>query len=257
MTRDSEAGNFTRQEIMAVAAAREINEGEVVFVGTGLPMLAAYLSKRTHAPNSLLIFESGVIDAQPLDLAPGVGDFRLMLRCAKMAGLYYSLSLLQRGVIDVGFLGSAEIDGYGNLNSTVIGDYFRPKVRLPGSGGANDIASLAKRTLIIIMHQKRKFVSNLSYLTSPGYLDGPGAREREHLMGGGPARVITDLAILGFDAVSKRMTLESLHPRVSLEEVLDQTGFDLVLPEHIPTTNPPSPREVRLLHEIDPGGLYL
>ena len=110
MKRDAQGGNFGRQEIMAVAAAREINDGEVVFVGTGLPMLGAYLAKRTHAPDSLLIFESGVVDAQPLDLSPGVGDFRLMLRCAKMAGLYYCLSLLQRGVIDVGFLGSAEID---------------------------------------------------------------------------------------------------------------------------------------------------
>ncbi len=248
----------TRQEIMAVAAARELKDREVALIGTGLPMIAAYLAKFTHAPGLTLIFESGVVGSQPRGLAIGVGDFRLVSHCQKATSLYYALSLLQAGRIDVGFLGAAEIDQYGNINSTAIGGYERPRVRLPGSGGANDIASLAKRVLLIVMHQRRKFVERLNYLTTPGYLDGADSRKRAGLVGGGPSRLITDLAVLDFEPGSRRMRLQSLHPGVTVEEVQDNTGFPLVIPDTVPATALPSSEQVHLLRErIDPEGGYL
>ncbi len=252
------ATDFTREELMAVAASKEIHDGEVAIIGTGLPMIASYLAKRTHAPTVTLFFESGIIDAFPRELATGVGDFRLMSNCIKAAGLYYALSLLQGGRVDLGFLGAAEIDGYGNINSTVIGDYIKPKVRLPGSGGANDIASLAKRVVIIAAHTKRKFSEKCQYITTPGYLDGPGGRERAGLRGKGPVRVVTNLAVMGFDGETKRMKVESLHPGVSLDDVRENTGFDLLVAEPVAETPAPTPEQLRLLREeIDPDGIYI
>jgi glutaconate CoA-transferase subunit B len=253
-----ESTDFTRSELMAVAASKEIQDGEVAFIGTGLPMIAAYLAKYTHAPGVTLLFESGIIDPRPSSLATGVGDFCLLTNCVKATGLYYALGLLQGGFVDLGFLGAAEIDQYGNINSTVIGDYVKPKVRLPGSGGANDIASLAKRVVVIVSHEKRKFPPKCYYVTTPGYLEGPGAREREGLRGGGPVRVITNLAVTGFDEDTKRMKLESLHPGAHLEEVLENTGFELIVPDNIPETPVPTEEELRLLREvIDPEGFYI
>lgn len=243
---------------MAVAAAAEIRDSEVAIIGTGLPMIASYLAKRTHAPSASLFFESGIIDAFPRDLATGVGDFRLMSNCVKAAGLYYALSLLQGGRVDLGFLGAAEVDQYGNINSTVIGTYIKPQVRLPGSGGANDIASLAKRVVIIVPHQLRKFPEHVQYITTPGHLDGAGARERAGLRGAGPVRVVTDLAVMGFDDETKRMKLRSLHPGVSLDQVRENTGFELLITEPIEETPVPTSEQLRLLREeIDPNGIYI
>ena len=250
--------DFTREELMAVAATREIGDGEVAIIGTGLPMIAAYLAKKTHAPRSCLFFESGIIGAFPKELAIGVGDFRLLSNCVKASGLYYALSLIQGGYVDLGFLGAAEIDLYGNINSTVIGDYSHPKVRLPGSGGANDIASLAKRVVIIVPHEKRKFPSRCHYITTPGYLDGPEGRKSAGLPGGGPTRVITNLAIMGFEPASKRMQIESLHPGVSLDEVQENTGFELLVSETLTETQVPSEEQLHLLRNvIDPEGVYI
>ena len=250
--------DVTRQEIMAVAAAREIQDGEVAFIGTGLPMVAAYLAKYTHAPSAVLIFESGVVGAQPKELATGVGDLRLLHGCVKATGLYYALSLLQGGFVNIGFLGAAEVDQYGNLNSTAIGNYWHPKVRLPGSGGANDIGSLAQRLLIVVPHDRRRFVPRVQYLTTPGFLDGPGGRERAGLRGEGPTLVITDLARLDFDPVSKQMRLATLHPGVTVEEVEAHTGFPLLRSPTVGETPLPSAEEVRLLRErIDPEGIYI
>jgi len=247
-----------REELMAVAAAREIRDNEVAIIGTGLPMIAAYLAKYTHAPNSFLFFESGIIGASPKTLAIGVGDFRLLANCVKAAGLYYALSLIQRGYVDVGFLGAAEIDSYGNINSTVIGDYFKPKTRLPGSGGANDIASLAKRVIVIVPHEKRKFPARCYYVTTPGHLDGPGSREEAGLRGAGPVRVITNLAVLGFESASKRMQVESLHPGVSLEEVQENTGFELLVSDTVVETQAPTAEQLHFLRNvIDPEGVYI
>jgi glutaconate CoA-transferase subunit B len=248
----------TRQELMAAAAAREIRDGEVCFIGTGLPMVAAYLAKYTHAPNVVLVFESGTIDAQPRELAEAVGDFRLLSGAARWSGLYDALALLQRGFVDLGFLGAAEIDRFGNINTTVIGDYRRPKLRLPGSGGANDIASMAHEFVTIVPHERRKLVERVQYVTTPGYLDGPGGRERAGLLGRGPRRVITDLAVLGFDPNTKTLRVESLHPGVTPEDVRANTGFDLPIPPGVPATPVPSAEEVHLIREaIDPDELYI
>jgi glutaconate CoA-transferase subunit B len=255
---DGPRHGVTRQEIMAVAAAREIRNGEVAFIGTGLPMVAAYLAKATHAPEAVLVFESGIVDARPRELAEGVGDLRLLVGCVKSTGLYYALSLLQGGFIDIGFLGAAEVDQFGNLNSTAIGEYRRPTVRLPGSGGANDIGSLARRLVIMVPHERRRLVPRVQYLTTPGFLDGPGARERVGLRGEGPTRVITDLAVLDFDPASKRMRLATLHPGVTVEEVEARTGFPLLRAPGLGETPPPSAEEIRLLRErIDPEGMYI
>jgi glutaconate CoA-transferase subunit B len=248
----------TRDELMAVAASREIEDGAVAFIGTGLPMVAGYLAKATHAPRTNLVFESGIIDPKPVDLATGVGDYRLLHGATQVAGTWYALSLLQQGKIDIGFLGTAEIDPYGNLNSTAIGGYPEPKVRLPGSGGANDMASMAKRIVIICRHDKRRFVEKVQYLTTPGFLDGPGARESAGLPGGGPVRVITDRAILGFDAKTKRMRLEAIYPGGSVDDVVASTGFELLFAPRIEQVPPPTAEQLHLLrHVIDPTGIYI
>ena len=225
----TEATDVTKDTLMAVAASREIHDGDVAFIGTGLPMVAAYLAKATHAPNVKLVFESGIIDPQPQELATGVGDYRLALGSPKIAGTAYALSLLQGGDIDIGFLGAAEIDCHGNLNSTAIGPYRRPRVRLPGSGGANDIASMARRFVIVARLDRSRFVEKLSYLTTPGFLNGPGAREAAGLPGGGPVRVITDLAVLGFDPSTKRMQIEELFVGVGAAQVQERCGFELLM----------------------------
>ena len=249
----------TRDEFMAVAAAREIRDGDVAFIGTGLPMVAAYLAKATHAPRVRLVFESGIIDPQPRRLASGVGDYKLSHGSPRIAGTAYALSLLQGGKIDLGFLGTAEIDRFGNLNSTAIGPYARPQVRLPGSGGANDIASMAGRFVVIARMGRRRFVETLNYLTTPGFLDGPGARERAGLPGGGPASVITDLAVLGFDPVTKHIRVEQLFPGVGLADVQANCGFEIAAAEgSAATAEPPSEHQLHLLRDvIDPDRLYL
>lgn len=249
---------ISRDEYMAVAASLEIADGEVAFIGTGLPMVAAYLAKATHAPSVTLVFESGIVDPQPIELATGVGDYRLVHGASKLSGMWYALSLLAQGKVDIGFLGTAEIDAYGNLNSTVIGEYRRPAVRLPGSGGANDMASMARRVVIICRHDKRRLTERLSYCTTPGYLDGPGGRERAGLPGGGPVRVITDLAILGFDTATRRMRVEMLYPGSSLDEVRDNTGFAIDAAATMPSAPLPSAVQLRLLRTvIDPVGIYV
>ncbi len=250
--------DVSSDEFMAVAAAREIRDGDVAFIGTGLPMVAAYLAKATHAPNVKLVFESGIIDPRPRELASGVGDYKLAFGAPKIAGTAFALSLLQGGRIDIGFLGTAEIDRYGNLNSTVIGPYRQPKVRLPGSGGANDIASMAGRFVIICRLDRRRFVEKLNYLTTPGFLTGPGARAAAGLPGGGPARVITDLAVLGFDPDTKLMRIEALYPGVTIDQVRDQCGFALGCLQTVGQAPAPSAEQLDLLRRvIDPEGVYL
>lgn len=248
---------FTTDELMVVAAAREIRDNMVCFVGTGLPMVAAYLAKATHAPDMVMIFESGIIDSRPRKIAVGVGDFALLRGSTMLANLQYVFGLLQRGAIDLGFLGAAQVDEYGNINSTVIGDYFKPKVRLPGSGGANDIASLARETVIIVRHELRKFPKRVDYLTTPGFLTGPGSREAAGLPGKGPKRVITTLGVLGFDNATKKMVVQSLHPGVTLEQMQAQTGFELEVASNLKVTDPPTTEELRLIREIDPEDVYV
>jgi glutaconate CoA-transferase subunit B len=251
--------DFTLRELMVVEGSRYISDGEVVFVGTGLPIVATMLAQRTHAPNLVFVVETGPIApiVEPIPLS--VSDPKIFSRAVKLGSLRDVLGcILQRGLCDVGFIGGAQIDQYGNVNSTIIGSYSKPKVRLPGSGGANDIASHAKRVLIMTKHEKRRFPLKCDYITSPGYLDGPGSRERAGLRGGGPDKVITDLCVMDFEPRTKRMRVIKLMPGVSINQVKENMGFEPLVAKKLATVEPPTEEQVRLLREeIDPKGVYL
>lgn len=252
------ATTYTPTELLACTASRVLEDGKSIFVGTGLPMIAAMLAQRTHAPNLLVIFEAGGIGPQSPALPISVGDSRTFHRAVAASSMHDVMSLLQNGYIDYGFLGAAAIDAYGNINTTVIGDWERPTVRLPGSGGANDIGSLCWRTILVMRQDKRRFVNELPFLTTPGYLTGPGAREAAGLPeGSGPYRVITQLGVYGFDETSKRIALISRHPGVTLEEIQANSGFEIIIPSKIVESVPPTPEEQRILREIDPAGMVI
>lgn len=249
---------YSSLEMMAVAGARELRDGEVAFVGTGLPMLSAMLAQYTHAPGLVCLYESGYVGCHNIHTARLVGDIRLMYGLDMAASMVDVLGFLQSGRVDVGFIGGAQVDMYGNVNSTVIGRYEAPRTRLPGSGGANDIGSLAKRTIIICNHELRRFPERVDYITTPGFLDGGDARAVAGLRGAGPCRVITDLAIMGFDDTTKRMRLISLHPGSTVHAVQKNTGFDLLIPSEVAVTPEPTDDELRILREkVDPLGFYL
>jgi glutaconate CoA-transferase subunit B len=249
---------FSTLELMAVCGSRQIRNGDVVFIGTGLPLIAAMLAKKTHAPRAKIVYEAGFIDSNAKDIALSIADSRLGYQAAAAIGLIETLGLmLQGGHVDVGFVGAAQIDEYGNINTTYIGTFEKPTVRLPGSGGGNDIISSAKRIIVIMTHEKRKMVKKLDYLTSPGFLDGPGAREKAGLLGGGPSLVVTNLCQMDFDPKTKRMRLATIHPGVSTQQVIENSGFDLIIPKNVPTTELPTPEELRLLRAIDPNGIYI
>lgn len=251
-------GEYSTLELMAACGSRAINDHEVVFVGTGLPMVASLLAKRMHAKSAKIVYEAGFIDSNAKDIALSISDSRLAYRASAAVGLIETLGLLlQGGHCDVGFVGAAQIDEYGNLNTTYIGDFDKPKVRLPGSGGGNDIVSSAKRIVVIMKHEKRKFTKKLDYLTSPGFLDGPGARERVGLKGGGPVLVVTDFCQLGFDEKTKKLKLLTVHPGMTVQQVVENTGCDLIVKEPVPETEPPTYEELALLRAIDPTGIYL
>jgi acyl CoA:acetate/3-ketoacid CoA transferase beta subunit len=254
MTADLE---YTPFELMAVAGARELKDGEVVAVGLGLPMIASFLAKCTHAPNITILFELGVIDPEPIHTGVGLADPRVWYRAKSLSSFVDMLgTVLHKGLVDVGFLGGLETDAYGNLNTTLLGDPKGKYRHFVGSGGANDIASCARRTIIIIRHEARKLNEAVSFVTSPGYLRGSGDREAARLRGG-PSRVITDKAILDFDPDSKRMRLVSIHPGTTREEVLANMNFQPVVPDDLPITEPPTAEQVRLIREeIDPDGMY-
>jgi glutaconate CoA-transferase subunit B len=249
---------FNTLELMAVCGSRQIKNGEVVFIGTGLPLIAAMLAKKTHAPGARIVYEAGFIDSNAKDIALSIADSRLGYRASGAIGLIETLGLmLQGGHVDLGFLGAAQIDEYGNINTSYIGSFEKPTVKLPGSGGGNDIASSAKRVVIIMTHERRKMVKKLDYLTSPGFLDGPGARENAGLRGGGPSLVVTNLCQMDFDPKTKRMRLATVHPGISVQQVQENTSFDLIIPKNVPTTEPPTYEELELLRTIDPNGIYV
>jgi glutaconate CoA-transferase subunit B len=254
MTADLE---YTPLELMAAAGAGELKDGEIVAVGLGLPVVASFLAKRTHAPNISLLFELGVVDPEPVDTAVGLADPRIWYRAKILSDFVDMLgTVLHKGRVDVGFLGGLEIDAYGNLNTTLLGDPKGKFRHFTGSGGANDIASSARRTIIIIRHEARKLNEAVAFVTSPGYLRGGGERKAARLRGE-PSRVITDKAIFDFDPESKRMRLVSIHPGVTLEDVLANMSFRPVVPDTVPTTEPPSAEQIRLIREeIDPDGMY-
>jgi glutaconate CoA-transferase subunit B len=228
-----------------------------VAVGLGLPVVASFLAKRTHAPNITILFELGVVDPEPVHQGVGLADPRVWYRAKILSSFVDMLgTVLHKGRVDVGFLGGLETDAYGNLNTTLIGDPKGTFRHFVGSGGANDIASCAQRTIIIIRHEARKLNEAVSFVTSPGYLRGDGDREAAGLRGG-PSRVITDKAIFDFDPESKRMRLVSVHPGTTLEDILANLSFQPIVPGDLPTTEPPTAEQVRLIrHEIDPEGMY-
>src|SRR6266481_397703 len=238
-------------ELMICCASRALEDGRTAAVGTGVPCAAAMLAQRTSAPRLVILFEAGGIVPQLPTMPISVGDSRTFYRGLMATSMADIMETCQRGLIDYTFLGGAQIDAYGNLNTHLIGgDYKKPKVRLPGSGGANDLASLCWRVLVVTNHDRRRFVEKLDFLTTPGYLTGPGAREAAGLPSGtGPYRVITDLAILGYGKDSRRMQVLSLHPGVRLEQVRDATEFVLGVKEPLDVTSPPTEEELRILRE--------
>ena len=250
---------YNPTELMACAASRILEDGKSVFVGTGLPIVASMLAQRTHAPNLLVVFEAGGIGPKIPAIPISVGDSRTFYKAVMAASMDYVMSCAQLGHIYYGFLGAAQVDQYGNLNTTCIGPHDKPKTRLPGSGGANDLGSLCHRTIVLMRQDTRKFVEKLDYLTTPGYLSGPGAREKAGLpRNTGPYRVITQLGVMGFDDESKKMTLVSTHPGVSVRDIVDNTGFKLIVPDTVPMTVSPSTEELRLLREeIDPNRIVI
>lgn len=251
---------FTAREMMALAAAREINDGDIVFCGTGISMLAAMAAKHINAPNSVIFFETGAIDSQLEEVPLAVADPRVMFGTAVNGSLADAFACMQNrrtGRRVVGILGAAQIDPYGNLNSTVIGDHRRPRVRFSGSGGACDVASFVHRTIIFMRHESRKFVPRVDYLTSPGWLDGPGARESAGLTGGGPQAVITNMARMGFDPLTKRMFLDRYFPGVTPDDILERMGF-AVDTSRAREIAAPSRQELKILRErCDPQRLIL
>lgn len=253
------APKYTKLEMMICEASRFLEDGKTVAVGTGAPCAAAMLAQKTHAPNLLIAFEAGGFFPQLPQMPISVGDSRTFYKANAAAGMTEMMNTCARGQMDYAFLGGAQIDKYGNLNSTVIGDYDKPKVRFPGSGGANDFASMCWRTIIMTVHNKTRFVEKVSFLTTPGYLTGPGAREEAGLAPGtGPYKIITDLAVLAFDDEYKTMKIETIHPGVDLAQILDNTGFDLPVVGEFGQTPEPQPEHLEVLrHEVDPGGVVI
>ena len=251
--------DYTTVELMACAASKLLEDKKSIFVGTGLPIISAMLAQRTHAPNLLIIFEAGGVGPRIPTLPISVGDSRTFYKAAMASSMDYVMSVGQMGYVDFGFLGAAQIDMYGNINTTVIGDHDHPKARLPGSGGANDVGSLSWKTIIIMHQDERKFVKKLDFLTTPGYLTGPGAREAAGLpKGTGPYRVITQLGILGFDDQTKRMKILSTHPGVKVEDMRKASGFELLVADAVRETAHPTAEELKLLREqLDPAGIVL
>lgn len=249
---------YSATEMMVVAAARALEDGERVFVGIGLPNLACNLAKRLHAPHIEMIYEAGVIGANPSRLPLSIGDPGLVTGSGLVCSMFEVFAFyLQRGLVDVGFMGAAQIDRFGNLNSTVVGPYSQPKVRLAGSGGAADIASLAKKLFILTPHQLRRFPARVDFLTSPGFLSGRRERRALGLPGGGPELVVTDKGLLKFDDTGE-MVLTSLHPGVTLQDVRNETGWNLKVAPELDVTPAPTGEELRLLREeLDPAGIYL
>ena len=250
---------YSLTELMTVAAAREIQDGEVVFAGTGLPMLGAMLAQHTHAPDCCIIFQAGTIASQLAHLPMSVGDPRALHGAALAAGLFEVFDyMLQAGKVDVGFLSGAQIDRYGNINSTSIGQYpGQPKVRFSGSGGACDIACLSRRTIIIALHEKRRFPLKVDYITSPGWLEGGDSRWKAGLLRGGPSAVVTTMGVLRFRTDSKEMYLASYHPGLSAQAVAEATGFTLDI-EGAVETPAPAHEELRILRdEVDPERIFL
>lgn len=253
------APNFNMMEMMICSAARFLEDGKIAAVGTGAPCAAAMLAQKTISPNLVVVFEAGGIAPIMPQMPISIADSRTYFRAIMASGVGETMDTCCRGMVDYTFLGGAQIDKYGNLNTTCIGEHGKPKVRFPGSGGANDFASLCWRTMILTPHVKARFVEKLDFLTTPGYLTGPGAREAAGLPANcGPYKIITNLALMGFDEETKAMRVEALAPGATIEQVIESTGFELIVPGKIEAIEPPSETELRILREeVDPLKLVI
>ncbi len=248
---------YTASELLAIMAARVLKDGQVVFAGVGIPLLAATLAQRNHAPKLTILFEGGVIGPfiMPGALPPSTNEQRCTRRANMVLPITDVLLLLQRGYVDVGFMGGAQIDRYGNLNSSFIGSPESPAIRLPGTGGGNDISSLTQM-IVAMKHEKRRFVDKVDFITSPGWIDGRASRSERGLVAGGMWRVVTDLAVMGFDEETRAMEVLALHPGVNAEDVQANTGFALAIDANVGRTEPPRQSELDMLRELDPERLY-
>jgi glutaconate CoA-transferase subunit B len=251
---------FNKREYLAFIGASLLEDKRSVFVGTGIPIVAAMLAQKTHAPNLLIVFEAGGIGPLIRELPISVGESRTFYKGIMATSMHDVMSLSQLGYIDYGFLGAAQMDVYGNINTTVIGDYKTPKVRLPGSGGANDVGSFSCKLITNIAKQsKMTFVNKVDFLTTPGYLTGPGSREKAGLpKGTGPYRVVTQLGTYSFDEKSKKLRLLTIHPGESIESIKGNSSFDIIIPSEVGTSPIPPKEYLDILRkEIDPAGIVL
>jgi acyl CoA:acetate/3-ketoacid CoA transferase beta subunit len=258
--KNTSENQYNLREYLAFLGASVLEDEKSVFVGTGLPIIASMLAQKTHTPGLLILFEAGGIGPLLPELPVSVGESRTYYKGIAASSMHDVMSLSQAGYVDFGFLGAAQIDIHGNINTTVIGNHDLPTVRLPGSGGANDAGSFSQRLIIIIANQsKRTFVDKVDFLTTAGYLDGPESREKAGLpKGSGPYRVITQLGVYGFDEGTKRLKLISLHPHSSVDEVKENSSFDIIIPDNIKRSPEPSKEDLRILREeIDPAGIVL
>lgn len=257
---------FGLADLLCCAASREVQDNEIVFAGTGLPMVAIMLAQKTHAPNLKLIFEAGTLDGRPPEIPTSVGDARCEMGASRSSGLYDAFSIAQRGYVDLGFLGGAEVDEYGNVNTTVIGDYLAPELRLTGSGGNPDINSFAKRTVFIMVHEKRRFTQNVSYITSPGWRvkKWPGGEfvHRRELYGaayrGGPSAIISTAGVFRFDDETGKIYLDTCHPGMTPEGIQELCNFPLNISRVNGLTAPPTREELHLIHDVlDPDEIFI
>jgi glutaconate CoA-transferase subunit B len=247
--------NHTAEEMMTVAAARELRDGQVVFVGIDLPSRAANLARRLHAPGLVLVYESGTIDTRPEELPLSIGDGVLAETALSVVGVPEIFNYwLQAGRMDVGFLSGAQIDRYANLNTTVIGEYDEPDVRLPGSGGAPEISTGCREVIVVMRHRRRAFVDRVDFVTTFGHGGGPTDRALLGLRGAGPVRVITDLGVLEPDPESKELMLTALHPGATVEQVRAETGWSLEIAADVGETTPPTERELSTLRALKTVG---
>jgi glutaconate CoA-transferase subunit B len=249
----------TANELLAVMGARALRDDTTVFAGVGAPMMAAALAQRTHAPKLTMVVEGGIVGPEwkPGELPISTNEMRAGYHAQMLPGITDAFLLAQRGFLDVGFIGGAQIDQFGNLNTSAIGSYDRPAVRLPGTGGANDIISLCREVMILTVHEKRRFSERVDFVTSPGYLAGGDARRRSGLLFGGVSRMITTLGVFDFEPESRRMRLIALHPGVSPEEVQANTGFEVLVSRELTTTEPPMEKELGILRMLDPKRQFI
>jgi glutaconate CoA-transferase subunit B len=251
--------SVTANELLAVMGARALKDDTTVFAGVGAPMMAAALAQRTHAPRLTLVVEGGIVGPtwKPGELPISTNEMRAAYRAQMLPSITDAFLLAQRGFLDVGFIGGAQIDQHGNLNTSAIGGYDKPAVRLPGSGGANDIISLCREVMILTVHEKRRFTERVDFITSPGYLGGGDERRQSGLLFGGVSRMVTTLGVFDFEPASRRMRLIALHPGVTKDDVQANTGFDVLVSGHLATTQPPTEKELDILRMLDPKRQFI